>query len=249
MKPKILFFDIEATGLNAAFGTILCIGYKWEGEKKVYVPTILDDARNMLDDMPLVRDFADEFAKADYVVTWYGKRYDVPMIETKLLKHRLPPLAPKYHLDLWEAARSKFKLHSNRLQAFEKFLGTPDQKTDIDFDSWLKAAHGDKAAIAEVSDHCRKDVLVLEQVFDRMRPWLDKEPPRALFTGQSDGCPACGSLHVERRGYKVAATRLYKQLRCLSCNKWFRSVKAVARADFRGDQHTAGIGRGKFFRR
>lgn len=237
-QPKILFFDIESTGLNATFGTILCVGSKWHGEKKVAVPTILDKKGSMLDDKALVLEFSKTWEQADYVVSWYGKRFDVPMLETKMLKHKLGPLAPKYHLDLWEAARKQFKLHSNRLAAFEQFLGTSDQKTNIDFDSWLRAAHGDKAAIEEVVDHCRKDVLVLEQVFDRLRPWLDKEPPRALFTGEKDKCPSCGSAHIERRGFKVAATRLYQQLHCSDCGRWFRSVKAIAKSDYTGSRHT-----------
>lgn len=237
-EPKILFFDIESTGLNATFGTILCIGHKWFKQKNVYVPTILDDAKSMLDDKALVRDFADTWNEADYVVSWFGKRFDVPMIESKMLKHKLGPLAPKYHLDLWEAARKYFKLHSNRLAAFEQYLGTESSKTAIDFDSWLRAAHGDKKAIAEVVDHCRKDVMVLEEVFVRMRPWLEKEPPRALFTGEQDACPSCGGKHIEKRGYKVAATRMYKQLHCLDCGKWFRSAKAIAKSDYRGMSHS-----------
>ena len=237
-EPKILFFDIESTGLNATFGTILCIGSKWYGDKKVATPTILDDNKSMLDDKGLVKTFSKTWNEADYVVSWYGKRFDVPMIETKMLKHKLGPLAPKYHLDLWEAARKQFKLHSNRLAAFEQFLGTTDTKSAIDFDSWLRAAHGDKRAIAEVVDHCRRDVLVLEQVFDRLRPWLDKEPPRALFTGKQDACPSCGSSHIERRGFKVAATRLYQQLHCSDCGRWFRSTKALAKSDYRGMAHS-----------
>lgn len=244
-EPRILAVDIEATGLNAAFGTILAIGYKWVGEKRVYCPTILDNSKGMLDDKALVQDFSAVFNEADYVISWYGKRYDIPFIETKLLKYRLPPLAPKYHLDIWEAARKQFKLHSNRLAAWEKFLGTPDSKTEIDYESWLKAAHGDKRAIAEVVDHCRKDVLVLEQVFERFRPWLDKEPPRALFTGDQEGCPSCGSKHVERRGTKVAATRLYKQFHCLDCGRWYRGVRAIATSVYRGSSHSAPVGKPK----
>lgn len=226
-KPKILLFDIEATGLNAAFGTILCIGSKWHGEKQVAVPTILDANKDMLSDKKLVADFAKRWNEADYVVSWYGKRYDEPMIQTKLLRHKLAPLSPKPHLDLWFTARYQFKLHNNRLAAWEQFLGTEHSKTPIDFESWLQAAHGNKAAIAEVVEHCRKDVLVLEEIFDKFRPWIKGQPASQLFGADSDVCPSCGSKHVQKRGYKVAATRIYQQYQCNDCGKWFRDAKAL----------------------
>lgn len=218
---KVLIWDIESTNLSASFGTILCIGYKWLGKPRVYVPTILDhsgDGRHkMLNDRGLVEAFAQEWEKADMVCTWYGKRFDQPMIETKLLRYKMPPLSPKPHLDLWETAKRKFKMHSNRLQAMQEFLHTSDEKTQIDFDAWLQAAHGYPPAMREVVDHCRQDVLVLEQVYLRMLPWITDIPAVGGLV-----CPACGSPHVTRQGTHRSKTRLYQRWQCQGCGKWLR---------------------------
>jgi len=74
--PKVLIWDIETTNLRATFGTILCIGWKWEEKPKVNIPTILDGGKGMLDDKQLVQDFAEVFNSCDYHVTWYGEKLD-----------------------------------------------------------------------------------------------------------------------------------------------------------------------------
>lgn len=233
-KPKVkcLLWDIESTNLNASFGTILCIGYKWLGDKRVHVPTILDYSRgqSMLDDKGLVCEFAKVFETADYHVAHYGGkgRFDLPMLQSKLLKHKQKPLPPLPMIDTWAVARKELRMHSNRLKALAGFLQVPHQKTDIDFDAWMQAAHGNRAALREVKNHCRLDVLVLEEVFQRLRPLIPIIPNRQLYTKEHlTGCPDCGSLHIQRRGPHVGRTRLYQRYQCQACGKWFRDRTCV----------------------
>lgn len=239
-EPRILHWDIESTALNATFGTILCIGWKWHADPAVTVATILDGKgkKDMLDDRTVVSRFAAAFNECDYHCTWFGDRFDLPMVRSKLIKHGMQPLAPKPSLDLWRTTRRLFKAHSNRLAVWQQFLGLPHEKTPLDFDHWLRAAQGSKPDLAYIVEHCEADVRVLEDVFNRFRPWLDNEPVRGLFTGAADegSCPSCGSTNVRRKGYKVAATRTYQQYHCLACGHWFRGVRAVDVAKVR---HTA----------
>lgn len=227
-EPRCLFFDIESTNLNATFGTILCIGYKWLGNPRVYVPTILDYSKtNFLDDRGLVKAFSEVYNSADYSCGHYAQRFDVPMIQSKLIKYGLPPLAPIPLIDTWRVARDNFKLHSNRLATIQEFLGVEHSKTSINFDDWLQAAHGNKRALRQVVEHCRLDVLVLEEVFLKLRPLIKTEPSRQLFTeDRGMECIACGSKKLQCRGYQVAKTRKFKRLQCQSCGKWQRENKS-----------------------
>lgn len=227
--PKVLFFDIESTGLNATFGTILCIGYKFLNDPDVHVPTILDGKRrkDMLDDKKLVERFAKVYNHCDYSVGHYSSRFDLPMIRTKLLKFGLPPLPPKPHIDTWWIARRELKLHSNRLAVLQDFLGVSNSKTPLKPDDWIQAAHGSKAALDYIVEHCRCDVLVLEEVFMKLRPLAKEEPNRNLFVpSAADACPSCGSAHLTRQGFKVAKSRRYQQYQCQTCGKWTRGVHA-----------------------
>lgn len=231
---RILCWDIESTALNAAFGTVLCIGYKWLGDKTPKVISILDGKRkSMLDDRRVVETFAGVFNQCDYHVTWYGKRFDLPMIRSKLIEHGLPPIAPKPHVDLWEPARKLFKLHSNRLGVWQSFLGTPSEKTPLDFGVWKRAAHGDEAAIAYVVKHCKADVNVLEEMFIKLRPWVDNLPILSTFTGDEDGCPRCGSHKVMRMGVRITTSRTYQRYQCQSCGGWFQAVRSLGTAPYR----------------
>ncbi len=225
-EPNILFFDIESTGLNATFGTILCIGYKWSHKPKVHIPTILDYSKqDFLDDKGLVKAFAAEYEKADFAVGHYASRFDIPMIQSKLLRYGLPPLAPVPLVDTWRVARDTFKFHSNRLATIEGFLGLPHSKTPISFDDWLQAAHGSRKALKQVVEHCRQDILVLEDAFHRMRPWMKNEPNRHLFvSGDQSACISCGSSNLQNRGYAITRTRKYQRHQCTECGKWQRST-------------------------
>lgn len=223
--PKILIWDIESTGLRATFATILCIGWKWHGQKHIHVPTILGGGTDMLDDKQLVEEFAGVLAECDYHVTWYGDRFDKKMIQAKLIRYGLAPLAPKPSLDLWRTARRHFNLHSNRLAVWQQYLNVQYEKTAIDFDVWRQAGMGNKTAIKEVVRHCKLDVLVLEEVFNKMRPWIAEEPARKLFNPAElpFACISCGSTHLTKQGFKVARTRRYQQWKCQGCGKWQRS--------------------------
>jgi uncharacterized protein len=227
-EPKILFWDIESTALNATFGTILCIGYKFLNDPQVFVPTILDGRKrgSMLDDKKLVERFAKVYNHCDYSVGHYSSRFDLPMVRTKLLKYGLPPLAPKPHIDTWWIARRELRLHSNRLAVLQDFLGCKAAKTPLKPDDWIQAAHGSKPALEYIVEHCHHDVLVLEEVFLKLRPLAKEEPNRALFTMDTDGCPGCGSHHVTKQGFRVAKTRRYQQFQCQDCGKWTRDVHA-----------------------
>jgi len=227
-KPKVLLWDIEATNLSAPFGTILCIGYKWLGEKKVYVPTILDFAEtgHRLSDEVLVDHFAEVYAEADYTVAHYGVRYDLPMVNSKLIKYGKKPLPPIPMIDTWWIARTVMKMHSNRLGAIAEYLSTKNAKTPITFDDWLQAAAGNHDAIKQVVKHCKADVLTLEEVFIKLRPWIKMQPASGLFSGEITGCVNCGGFNVHNRGFHVTKTKRFQRRQCQDCGKWQRSSHA-----------------------
>lgn len=233
-EPKVLFLDIEATGLNATFGVVLCIGWKWLGDPKVHCPSLLDRRKaNMLDDRELIRQFVYEpYAEADYIVTWYGRRYDIPMLKARAIKHGMPPFPPIYHIDLWHEWRKQFKTHNNRLATVGEFLKLEHSKNSIDYEAWQLAALGDRASMEKVKDHCRPDVQVLEDAFLRVRPWLDCEPAPVTEAGELK-CRACGSENLWVRAHKVTQAGRYVQYQCQDCGKYERAPSAIWRSPLR----------------
>lgn len=225
-EPKALVWDIETTNLNASFGTVLAIAYKWLGEQKVNVPTILDyKKKGMLDDKPLIEEFKGVYCQADYTIAHYGKRFDRPFIQTKCLKHKLGPLPDIMMIDTCEVAWKNFKIHSNRLGSWLEYLGCKHEKMPMHTDDWLNAAHGDAKAMKAVKERAKKDVLGLEEVFYHFRPWVKDEPNRGLLL-PGGGCISCGSHHLQSRGWHIAKTRRFHRYHCQTCGKWQRDNHA-----------------------
>ncbi len=231
-EPKVLIWDIEATNLSAPFGKILCIGYKWVGKPRVYCPTILDYEQphgRKLSDEQLVDDFVEVYKEADYTVAHYGQRYDLPMINSKLVKYNKKPLPPTPLIDTWKFARYQMKMHSNRLAAISEYLGTESQKTEISYDDWLDAAAGDPKSIREVVDHCKKDVLTLEEVFLKIKAFIPDLPATNLLaSGRPDVCTNCGQDSLQQNGWRTTRTRRYPRFVCTNCGKWHKGTKSVA---------------------
>lgn len=240
---RILTWDIEATSLNADFGYMLCFGYRWLGDEKTHVLSVTDYAEfeeDVTNDRRIVEDARAILASANVWVTWYGKRFDVPFIRSRLLNHKLPPLPESRHYDGWETARKKLRLHSNRLASVSAFLGV-EEKTPLSGPIWVRAAAGHPSSIDYVKAHCRQDVVVLEQVYRRLRPIATTHPnlgmfvpalgrPRTKAEIEDEGtrpadrppCPACGLRKLRRAGEQVGITVAYARYVCGSCGAYCR---------------------------
>lgn len=223
-EPKILLWDIETDGINA--DRVLCIGYKWHDKKKVHLLRAEDYPREGLwCDKGVIGAFAKVFAEADFHVTWYGGRFDLPVINARMIANGLKPLPPVAHVDLWRTARYQFRTGGgNRLGKWQDFLGIPDEKTPVNPSMWIKGRYGHGPSLKYIYDHCIADVYVLEGVYDRLKPWVKDIPQQGLFTGDTVGCISCGSYNLQNRGFHVTRTRKYRRLQCQDCGKWQKTI-------------------------
>src|SRR5713101_901876 len=99
---KLLVYDIETTDLDSDWGTLLCVGYKWIGDKETNVLSILDyPGVDFLDDSNLVKAFHQIVSQADIVITYFGKGFDQPWLTGKYLEHGIPWPPNTPHVDLF----------------------------------------------------------------------------------------------------------------------------------------------------
>lgn len=232
--PKVVLFDIESTSLNADFGYCLAFGWKelGRGTKIVRITADSQKVHRAPDDRMVVRAALGVLSSADLIVSWYGKRFDVPFLQARLLYYGMGIIPPVPHVDCWEVCRSKLKLSSNRLANASDFLGLA-QKTVLSGQTWVKAAFGDKPSLKYIVDHCKRDVDVLEQAYLRLRPLVSQHPNLNLITG-TGGCPVCGGS-VQSRGWTIASLRRSRRYQCIKCGHWSRGKpEAVAGVSERG---------------
>ncbi len=218
---RVLFFDIESTDLDADFGNMLAFGYKWQGEKEGHVLSLLDSNPicnhcglvEAVSDKKLIRAAAKVLEQADLVVSWFGKGFDWKFLNTRVLDARLKPLPPTPHIDLYFTAKHHLKLSSNRLASVQDFLQLPTAKTTLKKRVWRRAQAGHVASIKYIVDHCEKDVSVLQEAYDRLKPYVRQHPVVKLLTDRE--CKIDGG----RMGSKGIVWQGGKQLRRLKCNK------------------------------
>lgn len=163
------FLDIEASSLNADFGHVISWAMKRRGGD---VKSDLIRHRTLKEERRILRSLLKELDGVDIVYTYYGSKFDVPFLRARCLYHGLefPEYLSLYHRDVYYLAKRSLKLHSTRLESVARLLGV-EGKTRVDPAVWVAASFGDRQALQQILEHNIGDVLVLEQVYERLAPF------------------------------------------------------------------------------
>ena len=171
--PRLGFLDIETTNLKADFGIMLSYCIKEAGGRileGVITPEQLTKNKAGDEDRQVVKKAIQDLGTFDKIVTYYGKRFDVPFLRTRALTMGIP--FPNYgalkHIDLYDTIKHRFRLSSSRLEQACRVLLGDTNKTKIEYKFWRAAARGDKGALKYIITHNRFDVIDLERLFNRV---------------------------------------------------------------------------------
>jgi uncharacterized protein YprB with RNaseH-like and TPR domain len=163
----LISLDTETTGLGSGSGTVaFLIGVgRWQGPDFVTQQLVMADHA----DEPALLEALDARIPADaWLVTYNGKSFDWPLIETRyrLYRRRAPRHAG--HLDLLPVARQvwKHRLPDARLASVEAAIAGVERHEDLPgamipdrFFGWLRS--GRPELLTDVVDHNREDVVSL----------------------------------------------------------------------------------------
>lgn len=240
---KILLYDIESSLQPVAVFQLqqndfikpenilaerhlVSVCWKWLGEKKVYSVSLLDDPkrfkRDPHDDYHVVKTIHEVMGEADLLIGHNSDAFDKRYIDTRALFHGLPILPPIASVDTYKVAKQRLLLNSNSLNYLGNYLGLGGKKHTPQ-GLWLDVLRGDRKAIKTMVEYNKRDVTLLEQVFMKLRPYVQNHLNRELF-GEI-GCPTCGSKKYQSRGVYRAISRVYQRFQCNACHHWFRSVR------------------------
>lgn len=86
---------------------------------------------------------------------------------------------------------------------------------------------GDPAAWKRMKKYNVQDVVVLEQLYERTRPWMKRAPNLAAYVDDPEACPKCGaSKTLQRRGQRPISGRSYRvRYQCTACGGYSQSRK------------------------
>jgi uncharacterized protein YprB with RNaseH-like and TPR domain len=240
---KILFLDIETSPMtahtwglwkqNIAINQIvdstemMCFGARWYGEKRVNFKSVHHHGKaEMLDTLHSMMD------EADVVIGWNSKSFDSKHIRREFIENGYLPPSPWKDLDLMLAVKSQFRFPSNKLDYVAQTLGVGQKVKHSGFDLWIQCMAGNDKAWAEMKKYQIQDVDLLVDLYEKLKPWIPNHPSVALYDGIHDGCVACGSENLQRRGEARTIAGTYQRFQCQDCGKWLRgSVKVLGSAN------------------
>ena len=237
-KPiKRLFFDIETsyyigwfwrTGKTSFINhnqiledkKIICISYKWEYEDKVH--TLTWSAKK--DDKAMIKDFIKILGEADEIIAHNGDRFDVKEIRTRAIKQGLLMFPIYRTLDTLKKSRKYFNFASNKLDYLGEYLEVGRKLDHEGIDLWHKVQGGDKKALAKMVDYCECDVVLLEDVFQVINPYIDHNTNFAVQLGKDKwSCPNCASDKVKLSHTDTTPVGWIRRfMKCLKCQKQYK---------------------------
>lgn len=200
---------------------IICVCYKWQYEDKVH--TIKWDKNQ--DDAELVKELIKVIAQADEVVAHNGDRFDIKELRTRaVLTGNL--MFPTYRtLDTLKKSRQYFNFPSNRLDYLGKALQVGRKLDHQGMSLWVDVIeHKSKSAMKTMVDYCKQDVILLEDVYTAMAPYIYHNTNFAVIKGgEKWHCPECASENVKLSHTDATPMGYIKRhMKCVDCTKYFR---------------------------
>lgn len=240
---NILIFDLETAPTQAAvwgmwkqnIGVdmiqtdwyIMSFAAKWLGDNNI----IYKDCRFTDTDYHLLQELHHLLDKADIVIAHNAIKFDVKKVNARFITEGFEPPSPYKVIDTLQEAKKHFAFTSNKLQYLTDRLCTEKKMSHAKYPGyllWKECLDGNLSAWEEMKDYNIQDIISLEELYLKMRPWMSSHPVITLEK-ETDTmvCPKCGSNHVHRRGTSTTSAGVYQRYKCMDCGGWSRGRYAL----------------------
>jgi uncharacterized protein YprB with RNaseH-like and TPR domain len=231
-RDGLLFLDLETTGLAGGAGTYaVLVGCAWFDGGSFRVRQYLMSSPMV--ERAMLAAIAELAAAAGTVVTYNGKTFDLPLIETRYLFHRLEtPFAGLPHVDMLHPARRLWRGHGAlgeeaaaddpatmfdaggcRLSTLERVLCGFEREGDVPgfeipnrYFRYVRT--GDARPLEGVLEHNRLDLLSLALLTARAAQLVEEGPPAVRTAREAVGLgrlyQLAGRIDEARRCFSLA---------------------------------------------
>lgn len=228
---KILVLDIETRPAKAFVwraydenvgyeqviepGGMICFAAKYVGEPEIFFYSEWGDGR-----AEMIRQAHNLLNEADAVVTFNGDKFDLPKLQGEFILDGLGPTAPVASIDVIKTIK-KMGFFMNRLAFIGPLLRVGQKVKHEGFELWAKVINGDPKAQAKMEKYNIQDVVLLERLYKKVRPFIKNHP--RLRAG--DVCPSCGSDKTQKRGFRYTRFFRIQRNQCSKCAHWFETTR------------------------
>ena len=241
--PKILLFDIETTPMPVwvwSFGKqyvpptnlvkdddgnqrvwyVLSWAAKWLYDDNVMSDIVTPEEAVARDDSRVLDSIWEMLDQADIVIAHNGDRFDLRKLNARFILNDMPPPSPYKSIDTLKIARREFAFSSNKQDFLTKTFGLAE-KLKTDFQLWLDCMDGDKSALKNMLSYNERDVVGLEQVYLKLRPYIKNHPNLGVLMDDSV-CPTCGSKSIKASNATYfTSSNEFPVYRCGGCQSPF----------------------------
>lgn len=145
--------------------------------------------------------------------------FDYKKLNAAFLKYGLAPPKPVKMIDTLKAARRIAKFPSNKLDDLGHTLGLGRKLPHTGKHLWTACMNGDRKAWRKMGAYNIQDVVLLERVYLKLRPYIPNHPNLNLIS-RRNACPKCGGKRFWKRGWLYTKTMEKQRLQCTECGGW-----------------------------
>lgn len=248
-KPRIISFDLEVSPALGYFypptwetgilktvdrQRLMSFAYQVVGEKKITSKCLFDitgykkDPKN---DEGLTQELHAVLSKADILLGQNSDQFDIKMANYFFIMNGLDPIPPSKSIDTKKIAKRYFRFMNNTLDNLAEELGVGAKTKIKHANIWQECfLNGDPKMWKLLNKYCENDVRITTEVYLKLRPFMHQHPSLSRISGETDGCPRCGSYSFRLKAYRTTSTSRYHQYQCEECGGYFSDRKAIPEA-------------------
>jgi len=241
-NPKILFLDIETSPLELYAWSlrdeyssiekiiqdwfIIAYSAKWLWDDKMI--SWVQSSKEIIhkDDKRLVKELWLLENEADIIIAHNGDGFDIKKINTRFIKHWLNMPSPYRTIDTLKVARKMFWATSNKLDYWCDYLWLKRKEETGWLQLWKDCLKWDGEALSKMSEYNKNDVVILESLYLKLRPYITNHPKIWLYQWIKLACWNCGWTSFTNVWYTYTDYNKFSTYRCNDC--WALNRSRVA---------------------
>lgn len=163
----LAFFDVESFNLKGDYGSIICVSIK-PYDKAPYT-FMIEQVGN---DRKVLREAKEALESYKVWATYYGKGFDIKLLNTRLLKWGMPKIEKRHHLDLYFLIRSNLLTSRRSMAHLNSWLETKTQKDSLSADIWVQVMRNEDKARERIVERCESDCINLEELYKATKHFI-----------------------------------------------------------------------------
>lgn len=243
--PKILLLDIETLPMEIFVWalykqrpsydqmikdwSIVTWSAKWLYDNSIFSASVTPEEATARNDKRILKPLWNLLEECDVCIGHNVVRFDNRKINARFIINEYNRPVPYQMIDTLKHAQKVGAFSSHKLNDLCKMLDK-ESKIKTDYELWKRASgvYKDKKdqqkAIQEMLTYNENDVLILEDLYLELRPWMVSHPNVGLFSDVEESlCPACGSDNLYWKGDYCTTVGRFETFRCEECKSIGRS--------------------------